>query len=220
MTDSKQPKKRSLAAPRPGPARLVALFAGMGLALLGVLGFFYDASFGTGSQLASDDLAGILYVNGWRNVIYLATGAVALAFAPRSPRVTAFGLGVFYLAFGLWGLAETDRGIGSILDALPLGDRDNALHLIIGGTGLIAALVDGPLPSLPKRREKKPRKPKPAKAAKPSKGAKTAKPAKSPNPTKPSKTTEPAKPPKPATASGGRRRSPAAPRGGDGDAPR
>ena len=204
MTDSKQPRNRAPAAPRPGPARLVALLLGMGLALLGVLGFFYDASFGTGSQLASDDLSGILLVNGWRNVIYLVTGILALALVPRFPRLTSLGLGAFYLAVGLWGLSETDHGIGSILDTFPLGDRDNALHLIIGGTGLIAAFVDGPLPALPKRRKAKPRKSW-------SKGVKSPKAAK---PVKPSA------PVKPATASGGRRRSPAGPRGGGGDAPR
>lgn len=130
------------------------LVAGIGLALLGVLGFFYDSSFGTGNELASDDLAGILVVNGWRNVIYLVTGIVALALGPRFPRAVAFGLGVLYLAFGLWGIAETDRDIGSLLDAVPLGNEDNTLNLIIGGTGLIAALVDGGLPAVPKRRKK------------------------------------------------------------------
>ncbi len=105
-----------------------------------MLGFFYDASFGTGDKLTSDDLAGILNVNGWRNVVYVATGIVALALGPRSPRATALGLGVFYLVFGLWGLAETERGIGSLFDTLPLGNADNALHLILGGLGLLAAL--------------------------------------------------------------------------------
>jgi hypothetical protein len=195
MADSSKPKKRAPAAPHPGPARLVALLAGVGLCLLGVLGFFYDASFGTGSHLASDDLAGILDVNGWRNVVYLTTGILALALAPRFPRLTALGLGAFYLTFGLWGLAETDRGIGSILDALPLGDRDNALHLIIGGSALIAALVDGPLPSLPKRQKR--RKPRGERDGKPKKAESDVK-----------------------AASGGRRRSPATPRAGGGGGPR
>lgn len=137
-------------------SRLYGLLAAILLTLLGVLGFFYDSSFGTGSGLASDDLAGILLVNGWRNVVYLASGLLALVLAPRTPVATALALGAFYLAFGLWGLAETERGIGSILDALPLADRDNALHLVLGGLGLVAALLDGSLrrvrPRLPRRR--------------------------------------------------------------------
>ena len=136
----------------PGPARLYALLAGAFLALLGVLGFFYDAEFGTGANLASDDLAGLLNVNGWRNVIYLASGLLALAFAARNARRVAFGLGLFYLVFAIWGLAETERGIGSLLDAIPLGDNDNALHLALGILGLGAALIDGPLPKLPERK--------------------------------------------------------------------
>lgn len=142
----------------PGPARLYALLAGAFLALLGVLGFFYDATFGTGDTLTSDDLAGILMVNGWRNVVYLVTGLLALGLAARWPRRTALGLGLFYLLFAVWGFAETERGIGDLLGAIPLGDNDNVLHLILGVLGLGAALVDGPLPRLPERA--KPRKPK------------------------------------------------------------
>jgi len=80
-----------------GPARLFALGAGILLSLLGVLGFFYDAGFDTGKQLAADDVAGIIVVNGWRNVIYLLSGLLALGFAPRRPRRTAAALAVFYL---------------------------------------------------------------------------------------------------------------------------
>ena len=126
-------------------SRLYGLLAAILLCLLGVLGFFYDSSFGTGSALASDDLAGILLVNGWRNVVYLTSGLLALAFAARTPFVTALALGVFYLTLGIWGLTETERGIGSLLDALPLSDRDNALHLVLGGLGVAAALLDGGL---------------------------------------------------------------------------
>ena len=151
-------------AATPGPARLYALLAGAFLALLGVLGFFYDAEFGTGENLASDDLQGLLLVNGWRNVIYLATGAIALATAPRWPRKTALGLGLFYLVFAIWGFDQTERDIGSLLDAIPLGDKDNGLHLALGILGLGAALIDGPLPKLPERL--RPRKPKNLKAPK------------------------------------------------------
>lgn len=155
--ESKRPATGEAGA-TPGAARLYALLAGAFCALLGVLGFFYDAEFGTGQNLASDHLAGLLNVNGWRNVIYLATGLLGLALAPRAPRRTAFGLGLFYLVFAIWGFAETERDIGNLLDAIPLGDNDNALHLVLGILGLGAALVDGPLPKVPERL--RPRKPK------------------------------------------------------------
>ena len=170
MADPAMPEKPHETA-KPGPARLYVLAAGIGLALLGVFGFFYDSSFGTGDKLTSDDLAGILNVNGWRNVIYLGTGVLALALGPRAARIAALGLGAFYLVFGLWGLAETERGIGSMFDTLPLGDADNALHLILGGLGLVAALIDGALPRPPKR------KPRERKAARSGGGARRRAPA-------------------------------------------
>jgi hypothetical protein len=143
-----------------GPARLYALAAGAFLALLGVLGFFYDAGFDTGRQLAADDIAGIIVVNGWRNVVYLATGLLALGFASSRPRRTAAVLGAFYMLYGLWGVAETDHDIGNILEVLPLTDEDNVLHLLIGALGVVAAIGDGPLPK-PKQTRKRGSKPKP-----------------------------------------------------------
>jgi hypothetical protein len=149
-TDQRPPR----ATDEAGPARLYALAAGVFLSLLGVLGFFYDAGFDTGTKLAADDIAGIIVVNGWRNVIYLASGLLALAFAPRHARRTAAALAGFYLFYGIWGLIGTDHDIGNILEVLPLTDEDNVLHLVIGGLGAIAALADGPLPSLPRRKPK------------------------------------------------------------------
>jgi hypothetical protein len=219
-----KPESRRKAIPArapgsPGPARLFALLAGGFLALLGVLGFFYDAGFDTGSGLASDDLAGTLMVNGWRNVIYLVTGMVALGFAPRRARATALGLGLFYLVYAIWGFIVTDRGIGSILDTLPLGNDDNALHLIIGVLGTFAALVDGPLPKVPegvrrrlsrlkpKPRPKRKPKPKPAAAKKPLKPA-------------PEPKTEKPKPKGATSARGSRPPGREGPRRGDASEPR
>jgi hypothetical protein len=152
------PRKRYVRPEGPGPARLYALAAGAFLTLLGVLGFFYDASFDTGTDLKSDDLAGILMVNGWRNVVYLLTGLVALSLAGRRPRATAAGLGLLYLAYAVWGFVVTERDIGDILGFLPLSDEDNVLHLLIGALGLLAALVDGPLPDSLKPRLPKPKR--------------------------------------------------------------
>lgn len=178
-TRAREPKPRS--GSEPGLARLYALLAGALLALLGVLGFFYDAEFGTGSSYANDDLAGILIVNGWSNVLWLLSGVIALALAARHARAVAAGLGALYLVVAIWGFAVTERGIGSILDALPLNNNDNILHLVIGVVGLAAAIVDGPLPALPKPglkalprprlRSRTKAKPKPGRAASAAAGA-------------------------------------------------
>lgn len=161
------PTRASRAANEPGAARLYALLIGGFLSLGGVLGFFYDSSFGTGSSLTADDLAGVLLVNGWRSVVYLATGLLALALAAVKPRAVALGLGALYLAYGIWGLAETERGLGSILDALPLADRDNALHLVVGGLGIVAFLTDGGPPARSERaaRRRSPAGPRPGAGA-------------------------------------------------------
>jgi hypothetical protein len=158
---TRPPRPPEAPADGPGAARLFALLAGGLLALLGVVGFVYDASWGTGNDLASDDVLGTLMVNGWRNVVYLVTGLVALALAPRRPRETALGLGLLYLVYAIWGFIVTERGIGDILGVLPLGDWDNGLHLAIGLLGLLAAFVDGPLPQIPERLRPKLPKPKP-----------------------------------------------------------
>ena len=162
--EEKKRADRSKARPgQPGAARLYGLVLGALLCLLGVAGFFYDASFHTGSTLSSDYLAGTLLVNGWRNVLYIATGMLALGFAGRAPRTTAYALGGFYLALAIWGIVETNRGIGDILGLLPLGDRDNVFHLIIGLLGVAAGLADGPRPKvkLPKRKRRARRRAKP-----------------------------------------------------------
>jgi len=197
MQQTQTPRRREPLA-RAQPARLYALLAGGALALLGALGFFYDAGFGTGERLLGDDLAGILLVNGWRNLIYLASGLLALGFAARHPRASALALGAFYLALGVWGYAETEHGVGSILDALPLGDRDNLLHLLLGILGLLAGLAEGGLP-LPRGsvRRRSPRS---------TRGGLE-------RPGRPGDSGSRA-------ARAGRRRSPAGPRGAGGDEPR
>jgi len=120
----------------------------------------------------------------------MLTGLLALALAGRAPRPTAFALGGFYLALAIWGLIETERGIGSILDILPLGDRDNVFHLVLGILGLSAGLVDGPRPKvkLPKQaRKRKPKsrraKPKPISKVEPSAKPKPQPPSKPKRPT-------------------------------------
>ncbi len=153
MPDQSGETERTGPGGEPGPARLYALLAGAFLAGLGVFGFFFDAGFATGRGLSADDVYGIIVVNGWRNVVYLLSGLIALAFVSRFPRPTAAALGGFYLVLGLWGLMVTDHDIGSILEVLPLTNSDNVFHLVIGGLGAIAALVDGPLPK-PKKRER------------------------------------------------------------------
>ena len=120
------------------PARLYALLVGGALTIAGIIGFFYDSGFDTGSGLTSEAVFGVLEVNGWHNVVHLATGLLGLAAAGYAPRAYALVLGLTYVVVAIWGFAETTNGFGVILDFLPVNTEDNILHLVLGLTGLAA----------------------------------------------------------------------------------
>ena len=62
------------------PARLYAVVIGAVLVLAGIIGFFYNSTF-TSDKSVHDDVFGILSVNGWHNVVHLATGLLGLVMA-------------------------------------------------------------------------------------------------------------------------------------------
>jgi hypothetical protein len=121
------------------PAQLYATLIGATLVIAGIIGFFYDASFSTGDELKSDDVFGILAVNGWHNVIgHLAIGLVLLAAARSTAREVVLGVGLLYVVLAIWGFLAVENGVGDILGLIPLNTEDNVLHLILGLTGLAA----------------------------------------------------------------------------------
>ena len=120
------------------PARLYAGLVGAALVIAGIIGFFYDASFATGDDLDSDALLGVLEVNGWHNLVHIATGLLGLAAAGYAARTYALAFGLAYLLIAIWGFLETENGFGAILDVIPVNTEDNFLHLILGLTGLAA----------------------------------------------------------------------------------
>ena len=130
----------------PSPARLYASAAGAFLVVLGIVGFFYSASFSTPGQVK--DALGALGVNGWENVLHAATGAIGLLVAGYAARQYALLLGVLYLALAIWGVA-IDSG-GSILGLLPADTAANSLHLVLGLLGIAAGLAT-PVPKLKAR---------------------------------------------------------------------
>ena len=116
----------------PSPARLYATLVGGTLLVVGIIGFFYSASFGSPGEV--DSVFGILAINGWHNVIHILTGALGLAVAGYAAREYALGLGVVYLIVALWGFII---GSGeSILGIVPVNTEDNILHLLLGLLGL------------------------------------------------------------------------------------
>ena len=125
-------------------ARLFALLVGGLLVLGGIGGFMYESSFGTGDGLASDDIAGTFSVNGWRNLLYLVSGAAGLALASRAPRPYALAVGGLFVLIAVWGWFAVDHGFGTLADVIPLSGSDNWLHLLIGGAGIAAGLAGRP----------------------------------------------------------------------------
>ena len=104
----------------PSPARLYAAAVGALLVVLGVVGFFYDASFG--ALEAYEEALGALQVNGWLNLLYVATGSLGVLVAGASSRGYALAIGVLYLALAIVGWGST------------------GLNLVIGVLGLAAAM--------------------------------------------------------------------------------
>jgi hypothetical protein len=122
------------------PAQLYALIFGAVLTVAGIVGFFYNSDF-TSNKSVHDEVFGILSVNGWHNVVHIATGVLGLMAASSysSSRVYALGLGVVYIVVAIWGFII---GSGdSILSIIPVNTADNVLHLLIGVAGIAAGVA-------------------------------------------------------------------------------
>ena len=124
-------------ATRRSPAQLYALVFGAVLVIAGIVGFFYNADF-TSNEADRDAVLGILDVNGWHNVVHVASGVLGLMAASSwsSARGYAFAFGAVYILVAIWGFIVGDGG--SILSIIPVNTEDNVLHLLIGVSGLAA----------------------------------------------------------------------------------
>ena len=122
------------------PARLYATLVGGALVVVGILGFFYSSGFSTGKPIGreSDEVLGLLAVNGWHNLVHIATGLLGLAAAAYAARTYALALGLAYTLISIWGFLVADDGFGAILSTIPVNTEDNFFHLILGLTGLAA----------------------------------------------------------------------------------
>jgi len=127
------------------PARLYATVVGAVLTIAGIIGFFYSSSFGSPGSV--DAVFGVFDVNGWHNVLHLATGLLGLAAAGYFARSYALAVGLLYFVLAIWGFII---GSGdSILSIIPVNAADNVLHLLIGVLGLAAGAAS-PHPAGPR----------------------------------------------------------------------
>lgn len=126
---------------RSNPSMLYAGVVGATLVLVGIIGFFYNASF-TSDESVRDAVFGVFDVNGWHNVLHVLTGVlglVAYSAGAHTARTYALTIGVVYLVVAAWGFAV---GSGdSILSIVPVNSEDNILHLLLGVAGVGAALA-------------------------------------------------------------------------------
>jgi hypothetical protein len=127
---------------------LYCLLVGGVLVVAGIIGFFYEASFATGNSIVAEDVFGILAVNGWHNLVHIAIGGLLLVAAGGAARTGAMFVGVLYLVLAALGFIATGGdGIGfiaennTLIDLVPVNDEDNVLHLILGITGVLAAVA-------------------------------------------------------------------------------
>ena len=122
------------------PARLYCTLVGAALVIVGIIGFFYSSGFDTGTAGVAkdtDEVFGILAINGWHNIVHILLGVLALfaAGTPYGARTYCLAVGLVYVVLALWGFIDDD---GVIVGLLPLNDEDNVLHLVLGLTGLAA----------------------------------------------------------------------------------
>lgn len=134
------------------PASLYAGLIGGTLLVVGILGFFYSASFGSPGEV--DPVFGLFDVNAWHNLIHIASGALGLlAFraGPRASRTYALAFGAVYIVVAIWGFII---GSGeSILGIVPINTEDNILHVVLGLLGIGAGIASPETePARPTRR--------------------------------------------------------------------
>jgi hypothetical protein len=123
------------------PARLYALTVGAVLTVIGIIGFFYNASFAVGNDInASDPVFGLLAVNAWHNIVHILTGVLGLLAAGYAARTYALGFGLVYLVVAFLGFIDFASGDldDTILQVIPVNTEDNFLHLVLGILGLAA----------------------------------------------------------------------------------
>jgi hypothetical protein len=132
------------------PAQWFCLLAGATLLLVGLLGFIADASFDTAGssdgdargnadgQLQGDGFLGF-EVNGWHNLVHIASGLLLLsAFRKaKTAKTIALVFGVLYAIVTIIGLIDGN----DILGFMPINPADNILHLLLSAAAILAALA-------------------------------------------------------------------------------
>jgi hypothetical protein len=128
------------------PAQWYCLIVGLLLLALGALGFLVNASFGEASfglDFGDEDLNGDLLlgleVNGWHNVVHLASGALLLlaAFAAPAARTVALAFGLSYALVAVIGFIDST----DVLEFVAVNLVANLFHAVLAVSAIAAGLL-------------------------------------------------------------------------------
>ena len=94
-----------------------------------------------------DAVLGILDVNGWHNIVHIASGVVGLAVAGSyaNARLYALGFGGVYILVAVLGFIYGNGD--EIFDIIPVNTEDNVLHALIGVAGIGAGMATPAVPA-------------------------------------------------------------------------
>src|SRR5690242_3444047 len=89
------------------PAQWYCLLGGAALLVAGIVGFIADSSFNAGSDVQGSNLI-IFEVNGWHNLVHIASGALLLAAFRRRDlaKTVAIAFSAVYGIVTIWGLID------------------------------------------------------------------------------------------------------------------
>jgi hypothetical protein len=120
------------------PARVFCLVVGATLVLVGLLGFIAESAFETGNGVQGEDLI-VFEVNGWHNLVHIASGAFLLALMGRhdTARIAALSFGAIYGVVTIIGLADGE----DVLGLFPVNAADNVLHIVLTLAAFAAGLA-------------------------------------------------------------------------------
>jgi hypothetical protein len=116
---------------------------GATLVLVGILGFLAESKFDTSSGGDGGALDGenfILFeVNGWHNVVHIASGVFLLALMRRhdTARLAALSFGAIYGLVTVIGLVDGK----DVLGLFPVNPADNVLHIVLTLAAFAAGLA-------------------------------------------------------------------------------
>ena len=123
-------------------AQTFCLAFGITLIAIGILGFLVSSNFDTGNALQGDELI-IFEVNGWHNLVHIASGLLLVLAAPNGPlaATVATAFGVVYALVTVWGFIDGN----DVFNLIPVNTADNFLHLVLTAAALFVGFSSGGL---------------------------------------------------------------------------